>query len=343
MPKFIELDSSVREENPTIIIGKNILLKIIEDFDKEVLLKNEIVQKVLSIPNLCNNELREIIENLLEEDEYLSSPILLKTALHNSLQKLDEEIKQLKLQSSKKSFDSLKESEYELLKATIENFFIAPSINQFHFNKGVISEKQILEHEKKLWAIDKKIKEKVGFRITTPSVLFACTRCKMILSPKEIADNKCLICSEPLSEDQIDRIPVYKVPDEIKKLWRSNLWFESYFAKLLDKLGFQTWVGVYAMGASGILHEVDVLAIKKGTVVVTECKTGKVSRNDVFNFCTKINDLKAHVSILALIKGLPEPETREFLRKNPAIITLENMGAKEECEILEELKQRLPF
>src|SRR3990170_8412901 len=38
MPNFIELDSSIREENPTIIVGKNILLKIIEDSRKQALL-----------------------------------------------------------------------------------------------------------------------------------------------------------------------------------------------------------------------------------------------------------------------------------------------------------------
>jgi Holliday junction resolvase len=95
------------------------------------------------------------------------------------------------------------------------------------------------------------------------------------------------------------------------------------------------------MGASGILHEVDVLAIRKGTVLVCECKTGKVSRNDVFNFCTKASDLKAHISILALVDELPEPQTREFLKKNPAIIRIENMGKKKEIEVLNDLRQRL--
>jgi hypothetical protein len=39
MPNFIELDSSIREENPTIILGKNIIIKIIEDAKKQALLK----------------------------------------------------------------------------------------------------------------------------------------------------------------------------------------------------------------------------------------------------------------------------------------------------------------
>jgi len=95
------------------------------------------------------------------------------------------------------------------------------------------------------------------------------------------------------------------------------------------------------MGASGMLHEVDVLAIRDESIIACECKTGKVSRNDVFNFCTKVSDLKVHLSILALIHGFPEPETRKFVKKNPAIIGLENMGNREEIEILEELDRRL--
>jgi len=51
--------------------------------------------------------------------------------------------------------------------------------------------------------------------------------------------------------------------------------------------------------------------------------------------------LKAHLSILALIGELPEPETREFVKKYPSIITLENMGKIREADILADLKHRL--
>ena len=88
------------------------------------------------------------------------------------------------------------------------------------------------------------------------------------------------------------------------------------------------------MGASGMLHEVDVLAIRDESVIACECKTGKVTRNDVFNFFTKVSDLKVNLSILVLIHSFPEPETRRFVKRNPAIIGLENMGKREDTEIL---------
>lgn len=351
MPNFIELDSSVREENPTIILGKNILLKIIEDLDKQVLLRNNTVKKFISISNLCNDEMRGLIESLLEQEAYLTAPSFLQMlmqgkdkleALAPHLQWLGQILAPLMESKMLKAIEesvqgNIKEDEFEELTKQRPDL-----LADFMFRvKGQINKEQVLEYEKKLLSIDKEIEEKTGFRITVPSVLFVCPKCKAILFTSEIANRKCLSCNRAITEEEIDRIPISKIPDEIKTLWRSNLWFEAYFANLLRKLDFQTWVGVHAMGASGILHEVDVLAIRRGGIIVSECKTGKVSRNDVFNFCTKMSDLKAHVSILALIKELPEPETREFVKRNPAIIRLENMGQKKEQEILRDLEQRL--
>ena len=145
-------------------------------------------------------------------------------------------------------------------------------------------------------------------------------------------------CNKEIGE--VERIPIYKVRENIKKIWFNNLWFEAYLGKLLEKLGWKTWVGVYVMGALGVPHQIDVLGIRqsKGIVLAVECKTGKFSRNDVFNFCTKIGDIKAHIAILALLEELPDPATREFVKKNPAIIRLENMKNIDEKEIFSKLE-----
>jgi len=351
MPNFIELDSSVREENPTIILGKNILLKIIEDPDKQTFLRNSTVKKFVSIPNLCNNEMRELIERLLQQETYLTAPSFVQAlmqgkdkleALAPFLQWLEQVLTPLKESKIFKAVEmdvqgNFEKDEFKKLAEQSPDL-----VADFMFRvKGEVDKEQLLEYERKLLSIDKEIAKKTGFNVTVPSVLFVCPKCKKRLFSNEIASKKCLSCNEIISEEQIDRIPISKIPDEMKILWRSNLWFEAYFANLLRKLDFKTWVGIHAMGASGILHEIDILAIRRGVVVVGECKSGKVTRNDVFNFCTKISDLKAHVSILALIKELPEPETREFVKKNPAIIRLENMGKRKEEEILVDLEQRL--
>ena len=157
---------------------------------------------------------------------------------------------------------------------------------------------------------------------------------------KKLKIKKCLACDSSITNKNIKRVKTYRLNNKIKDVWDSGLWFEAYLAGLLHKLNYKTWTGVHVMGASGILHEIDVVAIKNGTLVVCECKTGKVSRNDVFNFYTKVGDTKAHFSILAMIGKLPETQTRDFIKRNPGFISLENMGTIDPTKIFNYLKDR---
>ena len=349
MPNIIELDSTIREENPTIILGKSILIKIVENPNKQEVLRNRLVKRLVSIPDLCNDDMRQLIENLLNREACLSAPAFVQ-ALMKHKAKFEESMAAMQwftqafapIMKSKmtKAFEksvhkSLKDDEKLLKQEDLR-------ADLFLRVKGQINKKNLQKLEKEIISIDKNIERKSGFRLTEPSVLFVCSKCKSILYENEISTKKCLSCNRKITEESVQRIPIVKVPLEIRQVWQSNLWFEAYFAHLLQKLRFKTWTGIHVMGTSGIQHEVDVLAIKNGTVIMSECKTGKVSRNDVFNFCTKLGDVKTHVSILALIKDLPEPETREFVRKNLSIITIENMGKMKEADILAYLKQRLP-
>jgi len=343
------LDSSTKEEEITVILGKNILMKIIEDPNKQSLLKNDVVKKFVSIPNLCNNNIRGLIDRLIEQETYLTAPSLVKTLMQEkdkleALQPVLNLFEQIMAPIKKaKFFKTLEESvlkEEKFEEMLLEQKDLRSDL--IFRIKGKIDKKQLVEHKKEILSIGKEIEKKTGFKILVPSTLFVCPKCKVILYNQEVANKKCLSCNKEINEENVERISIDKIPDEIRNVWHSNLWLEAYFAGLLRKLGCKTWISVHVMGASGVLHEVDVLAItKSGTVLACECKTGKVSRNDVFNFCTKIGDLKAHVSILALIRELPEPETREFVKKNPAIIRLENMGKMKEVDTLTDLKHRL--
>ena len=348
---IIELDSSTKEENITLILGKNILLKIVEDLEKQTLLKNNAVKKFISIPDLCHNDLRSLIEEIIKKESFLIAPGAIKTLLEfaeskdvNILFEIEGSLRESILNSkfyktiekeisrtAQREFEKMSQEELETMRSEVMHRFM-----------GRVDEKLVQTENKKLMSISDKIKEKAGFEILVPSNLLLCPTCKIVLSTEEFrGSKKCYACKKEVKREDAERVYTYKVPDQVKKVWEKNLWFEAYMARLLRKLGCKTWTSVHVMGASGILHEVDVLAIRNGTVLICECKTGKVSRNDVFNFCTKVGDLKAHIAILALIKELPEPETREFVKKNPAIIRLENMGKTKEADILTELNERL--
>lgn len=350
---IVELDTSTKEENITLILGKNILLKIIEDLDKQALLKDKVVKKLISIPDLCLDEIRMHIQELIEKEVLLTAPKLARTlqilferedfvSSTEALQHFQRASNYFTKSKFYKEFEKdITQTAERKLKKMSENDLVDMRSDFMHRFIGEIDENLVKKENSKMNSIGDELRKRTGFEFLVPSNLLLCPKCKVILSTDEFrGSRKCLVCNKRIERERAKRIYIYRVHEKVKRMWEKNLWFEAYMARLLRTRNCRTWTSVHVMGASGILHEIDVLAIRKGTVLVCECKTGKVSRNDVFNFCTKVGDLKAHVSILALIEELPESETREFVKKNPAIIRLENMGKTREVDILNELDQR---
>ena len=326
MPFSIEwLEPSAKEENVTLVLGRTIILKIVEDVESTALLNDRTVKRLVSIKNLCSDHIRLLVDRIIAQDQLLTSPAFferIEPAYSGKLLELPERPSGVKSQYYQEIKDMVNELMFDLF--------------------GKVDNVYLVSKDKELLSMHEELGKRTGIGILVPYNILVCPNCNLILSREEFETTKeCKMCGKEIRREEAKRIFIHKVLENIKKVWKSNLWFEAYIAGLLRKLGWRTWVGVHVMGSSGVLHEVDVLAIRNGTVLVAECKTGKVSRNHVFNFCTKVNDLRAHVSILALIQELPEPETREFVKKNPMIIRLENMGRLQEVHILNDLENRL--
>jgi RNase P subunit RPR2 len=342
--------------NIKIIHERNILLKIVEDEHLNALLNENAVKRLLSIPNLCHNEVRMLIDNLMRLEATLTMPKFVRGFLRfgrkvEALQELSNVFTDL--------FKNLKKSEYyqilekdimgSLEKGFKERFEKMSSedeenlrINLLSSLGVVVTEKQLLREDRKLVSIEKKIKEKNGSEILVPFQVLICPNCNVVLSTEEYkTSKKCAMCHKSIRRNKAKMVYVHGVPQPVKEVWSRNLWFEAFIGKLLRKLKWKTYLHVLVLGSSGIFHEVDILAIKKGTVLVSECKTGKVKRQDVFNFWAKVTDLKAHMGLLVLLQGLPESETRRFIEKNPMIISLEKVRELKEDQIIDKLMKRL--
>ena len=189
MLNFIELDSSTREDNPTIIIGKNILLKIIENPEKKAFLNKSLVKKFVSVNNLANVEVKSLIDKLMEQDAYLTAPSFFQVLLKNK-DLLDTLLKGM--QPLAKFFAPIKKSEIFKMPFLGDEAF-ADAIEKrlkeneellqdfmFHI-KGEVDPKIIEKHEKKLLALDRKLKKRIGLRLTTASTLFVCPKCNAVL------------------------------------------------------------------------------------------------------------------------------------------------------------------
>ena len=153
---------------------------------------------------------------------------------------------------------------------------------------------------------------------------------------------KCKSCHKKITPKNVSYLHLNKLSSRIRQLYEKNLWFEEYVAKLLRKIKWENiWTHAYILGASGVRHEIDILAIKESRICLAECKTGKIARADVFNFWTKVYDIRSHISLFASLKKMPDPETRQFLENKPSIILLENIGELSEKELLATLKSSM--
>ena len=71
-------------------------------------------------------------------------------------------------------------------------------------------------------------------------------------------------------------------------------------------------------GVSGAPHQIDVLAIKNGRVIIVECKAGDFSPNQIKNIMAKYYDIRCH-NALALSTYTIHHDGKKIIEKNPAI------------------------
>jgi len=326
LPFSIEwLEPSAKEENVTLILGRTIMLKIVEDAETTALLNDRVVKKFISVKDLCGDHIRSLVDRIVAQDKLLISP--------TSYEEIDSSASEQLIIIPERP-TGVDDEHFKSLRDKVRGLMFKIF--------GDARSEYLVSKDKELLSMHEEFRNRTGLGILIPYNVLVCPNCELVISREEFETTKeCKMCRKEIRREEATRIFIHRVRDNIRKVWESNLWFEGYIARLLRRLDWKTRTSVHVMGSSGVLHEVDVLAIKEGTVLVVECKTGRVARKDVFNFCTKVNDLKAHLSILALIQELPERETREFVKKNPAIIRLENMGSLQETQILNELEGRL--
>jgi len=375
----IALDSSLQEEDVTLLHGRNILIKLIENPSAKHLLAEPEVKDFLSTEDMTSKQFRESIEKMIQVDasveqilqgSYLSSESLLlqsknvMSELWNTRLSLDTTRTLLAMQQSS---PDTKKGKSELMKTVAQV--------KRRWSEAVLSglsklDETIIENEKIAKSFNRKL------NLLKTCVISKCPKCENLMTDAEPRDlsskatksklegisesfdlvlnvrpfdksarlievkekTKCPNCGVEVTPRNSMNVTFHRLLDSVKKLWEGDIWFEEYLSIILKSLGWKTWPHVHVLGSSGIRHEVDVLGVKNGYVLICECKTGKVARHDVFNFWTKTYDIKTHLSILALIGELPEPETRQFILKNPSVTLLESLGEKSKKDIITHLE-----
>ena len=363
----IPLDASTREEDVTILHGKNLLLKLIENKEVKQFLSGKDVEQFLSTEDLCFKGFRETMNSLFKVQRDFQS------ALERALYEIERGFfisvrRRLRVRYPIYSGRTLRELSREPFPKQV--------LVEYKKRNSALM-KRLLKTDQELLKCEEKIKEfNKNLEVLYPTVILRCSMCgSPIVKEREKPGTrlihvppgaggisystylhlehlgfdvvkgefkgsvKCTFCGHVIEREEALRTHIHWLKDPILKLWESNLWLEDYVSRLLRSMQWDTWSHVSVLGASGVRHEVDVLGVKGSYVLVCECKTGHVTRQDVFNFWAKVYDIRSHVSMLALIEQLPEPETREFVVKNPSVVLLENLGEKKKSQITEELRK----
>lgn len=186
--------------------------------------------------------------------------------------------------------------------------------------------------------------------LLNPTNLFLCPECDVFLlrhrdAPKSSASKKvahpkqrlqvgefldeasCPSCDKQYNRLNAKRYPIHTVKMEISELLSGDRWFEMYMARQMRLLGWdKVWTRCMVMGATGSIHEIDVLALKEDRLATIECKTGSVKREDIFTYWTKASDIRSQFNIFASILTLPDSDTRRFAKSYPGFLCLESMG-----------------
>lgn len=137
-----------------------------------------------------------------------------------------------------------------------------------------------------------KRKKKIELSILSSMIVHVCKKCERVVSINKFKSRSCA-CGEKITKiSRVDQIPLHYFNDKLIKFIEQNYWFEHGVDYILKRGSFQTLVGCYVLGHSGVSHEIDNIADSKSKNyrIFCECKNGEVTVNDVFIFSGKMID-----------------------------------------------------
>ncbi|HEY4511845.1 MAG TPA: hypothetical protein VJH55_03320 [Candidatus Paceibacterota bacterium] len=295
---LVPLDNDHEQDTPTVIVGKNILLKI----------------KTRQSLSETNDSLREIIgtENLLKETE------------------LWEWIRRL-----------------QLLTNEIEEY-ITSSI-QF---RDYISKLKIEDKEKLYQATFRDFKEKItqktkeiadiesilNIRLARDTSWNFCGNCDACIGPHEdTLPTNCTVCESEVDKKPTAGFTIRFLEKEIKN-YLDGTWLEDYIARIFKKMDWEAWSNGDIMGATGVYHQMDVLAINKlnGKVVIVECKRTAKSEH-AYRLITQFLDIQPSCGLLVSIRKVQSDPAINLLTKKPGLKLIEIEG-RSDTEVQEMIK-----
>lgn len=293
---------------PEDIIKKRIKIRISKDFKEDIVVRTDIRLGDKRMSLLIGHDI--VLRFQYQEEKKNKTLERLKVKILNArkifISKRQRLIQKL-LVSDRQIRELLNKDKNELIKRSETEFDDLES--------------NIVRRQKSLNSIANKLK----FNVTKPHKEYLCKKCHGFRpGPDLITTSKptCVICKNKLESYSIKHI------DNDVVGYLTGYWLEDYIATILNKLGWKAWSSPTLMvyGVSGASHQIDVLAIKDGRILIIECKSGEFSPTEVMKFLGKYYDIRCHKA-LAIAIGKIHSDAKKFIEKNAAISYYDNINS----------------
>lgn len=305
-----QLDGEYIDQNISILVGKNFILKFMPE--KSVFDSSEYLKRFINTPDLLIDPLYPKVRNIVG---------------------MSKEMADLLSQSIKTSEECARmmggESQDEELYAKIREFYL-----------GKLKDVQgkIIGKSEEI----KKIEKETGLFLGQDNNLYFCENCNAYLGDSfETLPEKCSTCQSDTNWGKNNKTVRYL--DARVSSYLNGLWLEDYIAKLFHDLGWKTWCHGSTMGSSGIVHQVDILAINSndGRVLVCECKTAKILKEHIFDISTQFYDIKGSYGFLFSLDTVSNDRLTEYMKRTAGLCLIDNLKVKSDKDIIDQMSKFL--
>jgi rubrerythrin len=133
----------------------------------------------------------------------------------------------------------------------------------------------------------------LDLNILSSTTLYSCKKCGYVVSKNKFRVIKCSCGADIELISSVEQIPVSHFNTNLIQFLKHEYWLEHGVDYLLRKKNYQTIVGYYVLGSSGIRHEIDNIASSRSGNYrfFCECKKSDINVADVFIFAGKMADI----------------------------------------------------
>lgn len=296
-----QLDNEGKENNITILIGKNLVLKFLPG--DSIYFHEKKLQDFIRTSDLFTSAL---LSGAMDEKR-------LSGEISNNLSEM------IKLQE-------------EILKITGGKLQVNDFVEYLKARKQVIISKG--DEIKKLEGQGK-------ISLATNFPLFFCQNCNSYLGNSiDSLTDSCKLCGteiDPSTSSTIVKFLDGKIIGYLDGFWLEDYiariltqlgWKTWCHGSVMGSSGIYHPIDILAINS-------------EGQILVAECKSGGFGGKDVFNFTAQYFDIKGFYGFFFALRQIPDPKGKNYMQRTPGLCLLDNLAGHNDLKLIETIRCHL--